>query len=208
MNCEEVKKYIGAFLEGDLSTEEENNFKVHTEACPHCREEVEAHKKTWQMLEQWEDMEPSPSFTADFWKAVEKDPEASSIGAPSWWQVFSETVASAFTYRVPAWGVIALLMVAIFAGHFTFPRVEERVVIKEVPKIQVVYQQIPGDLIASLPSSTLPDAADSISTMSEIVNESDTAYQVEDLPTPPNNIDTDPSLNRIDLDFLLDGKKS
>lgn len=208
MNCEEVKINIGPFLEGDLSSKDEENFKAHTEACPHCREEVEVHKKTWQMLDQWEEMEPSPSFTADFWKAVEKDPEANSIGAPSWWQVFSNTIASAFTYRVPAWGVVALLMVALFVGHFTLPRVEERVVIKEVPKIRVVYEQIPSDLIASLPSSNMPDATDSISPMSEIVKDGATTAQVDDLPTPPDNIDTDSSLNRIDLDFLLEGKKS
>ncbi len=209
MNCEETKLNITSLLEGDLSSEDEENFKAHIETCPHCREEVEAHKKTWQILEKWEDIEPSPSFTADFWKAVEKDPEAASIGESTWCQHFSDMLTSIFTYRVPAWGVVALLMVALFAGHFTFPRVEERVVIKEVPKIQVVYQQVPGDLIASLPSSTMPDTEDTISPISEIIkNDTVTTTQVEDLPTPPDNIDTDSSLNRIDLDFLLDGKKS
>lgn len=208
MNCKDVQSNISLFLEEGLPANEEESFRAHLETCPQCREEVEAYKKTWQLLGEWEEVEPSPSFTADFWKAVEKDPEAASIGESKWWQHFLNTLASAFTYRVPAWGVIALLMVAIFVGHFTFPRVEERVVIKEVPKVEVVYQQVPNDLVASLPSSNLPDPADSILPMSDIVKDTTTTTQINDLPTPPENIDTDSSLKRIDLDFLLDGKKS
>lgn len=207
MNCEELRINISAFLEGDLSGEEEKNFGEHVESCSQCSDELEAHRKTWQMLGEWEDVEPSPRFNANFWEAVEKDPEAYSIGKPSWWQQFSGAIASGFTYRVPAWSVAVLLMIAVLAGHFTFPRVEERVVIKEIPKVQVVYQQVPGDLVDALPSSTMTDT-DDISLMSDIIRDNAADSQFDDLPVLIDNIDTDSSLNRIDIDFLLDGKKS
>ena len=208
MKCEEIKNNMTAFLEGELSGEDEKLFRAHIDSCSQCREEIELHRETWNILGEWKDIEPSPSFTADFWEAVEKDPEALAIGKETWWQRMVNIVSGMFTFRVPAWGVVSLLMVAVFIGHFAFPRVEEKVVVQKVPEVQVVYRQVPTELLASLPTTNIPNTTENLSTMSEVVDEAIDASDISDLPEPSSNIDMGSPLDRIDLDFLMEGTQS
>lgn len=187
---------MAACIQGDLEPENDRLCREHVNSCPQCKKEWEAYEKSWQALELWEDIEPSPSFLADFWKKAEEGEEKQSP-----WEAWIGRLAGAFTFRVPAWAAMAVLLVSLFTGHFAFPRVEERVVQKPVENIKVVYVQAPQEIAVaasniSVDKAVVPDPV-------EVVDEIQQTTTAEEYPKVPDNLGEDGGIDRVNLDDLL-----
>ena len=70
MNCAQVKKLIPVYLDGELEGDEIRLVKEHLAACPACQQEMRAFEKSWEMLDTWEDIEPTPGYVSRFWSTV------------------------------------------------------------------------------------------------------------------------------------------
>ena len=72
MKCSRVKKYLSVFLDGELDKKEQQEIEEHLKKCSGCKREHDLLTRSWEMLSEWKDIEPSPHFKARFWQKVEE----------------------------------------------------------------------------------------------------------------------------------------
>lgn len=62
MTCDEISKYIPAYLEDDLTPEERKFVDEHINTCDACRQDLADFKNTFNILKDLPDVEPPPFF--------------------------------------------------------------------------------------------------------------------------------------------------
>ncbi|MCE1246674.1 MAG: zf-HC2 domain-containing protein [Firmicutes bacterium] len=150
MNCNEVKKIMAEFVQGDLPEKESGDVQVHIDSCPECRYEYEAFIKTWDILDEWKAVEPSPDFTARFLTKVMAQEKPARTEHNSIVERLGIIFRNMFTFRVPAWSAALLIAAAIFlAQYFNPPQVVERVVYREVPVVETADYTIPSNPVVA-----------------------------------------------------------
>lgn len=143
MNCNEVSKIFPRYLGEDLNQKEAQELEAHLESCASCKKELSAYEKSWEVLAMWEDLEPSAGFEAKFWDKAK---------APG----FLEWLSSLFTFRIPAWSVAILLVVAFLVGYLPHlaPSPVEKVVYVPITDEYLTRDiAVPGKMVAVLPST-------------------------------------------------------
>lgn len=70
MQCHKIKKLIPGFLEGALDSKSNQDVLKHLQACEVCAKEKELYEKTWQLMGEWQDIEPEPGFKSRFWNRL------------------------------------------------------------------------------------------------------------------------------------------
>lgn len=68
--CDDLKDRMLDYLEGSLPPLEKRLLETHLESCAECRERISEYEGTWDLLDTWEDPEPSPFFVAGTLKEV------------------------------------------------------------------------------------------------------------------------------------------
>lgn len=203
MNCEEIRKLMSEYIEGDLPPDRIKAFKSHIDNCPGCQVEIEEYKETWQLMDEWGDIKPGVNFLPDFWNAVEESGKDSSLTGK-----FRDFVSRLFSFRIPAWAAATVMVIALFVGHFSFPRTSEKVVYKDSPKTKIVYVEVPAE-ISTLTASNIPDDTSSLlpspmGVLEETLEEEPPTV----LPIPVKSIEIDGGLEPVDLDDLIKDKQS
>ena len=85
MKCDEIKQLLMAYLDGELSAEQAAAVQQHLAECPACAREHRLLQRTWEMLLEDEDIEPSPDFARDFWQRVRREaPHEERAAQPGW----------------------------------------------------------------------------------------------------------------------------
>jgi hypothetical protein len=77
MKCSDTKIYLMDLLYDEINEEDNILLKNHLSDCSTCREEFESLKKTSNVLQQWEDVEPNLNLTfvkesASFWEMLKE----------------------------------------------------------------------------------------------------------------------------------------
>ncbi len=72
MRCSGVRKHLSAFLDGELDEKEQSEIKAHLKDCSSCSRERELLRGSWEMLNEWKDIEPSAHFKTNFWRRVQE----------------------------------------------------------------------------------------------------------------------------------------
>jgi hypothetical protein len=67
MDCLKIKNLIPGYLNRELPTKEAERIRTHLVDCARCRQECLAYEKSWDILQQWEDLEPKPGYVSRFW---------------------------------------------------------------------------------------------------------------------------------------------
>jgi hypothetical protein len=75
MKCREFKKYLGEYVDGDLSDPLKVDFQSHLQLCESCRKSYEAVAGAWEVMNTLPPMEPSPAFVSRFWTKVARQGE-------------------------------------------------------------------------------------------------------------------------------------
>lgn len=73
--CDQVQELLPAYDDGDLALDEQRRLERHVGSCQECRLLLQGIRSSWERLGEWTDLEPSPSYRQDFWKAVGRDDE-------------------------------------------------------------------------------------------------------------------------------------
>lgn len=73
--CDQVQELLPAYEDGDLALDERGRLERHVAGCAECRMILSALRKSWERLGEWTDLEPSPSYRQDFWRAVGREDE-------------------------------------------------------------------------------------------------------------------------------------
>ena len=70
MNCDAIKTLIPLYLDNELSAKELEQVKNHLAGCPVCAQECQAQQSVWQLLGEYEEIQPEPGFIGRFWTRV------------------------------------------------------------------------------------------------------------------------------------------
>lgn len=70
MQCEQVKKTLVPFSDGQIQGEEKANIELHLEECGDCRKEMDLLERSWQFLEAYETPKLGDDFTASIMDRV------------------------------------------------------------------------------------------------------------------------------------------
>ncbi len=67
MNCHDIQKLMPIYLDDALEPNEMKEVKIHVDECALCQKEMADYKASWDMLGEWEDIQPSPNYVSRFW---------------------------------------------------------------------------------------------------------------------------------------------
>ena len=67
MDCVNFKKLIPAYSDSELPAETTESVKKHLKGCSACSKELALIKDTWEMLADFEEIEPQPGYVGRFW---------------------------------------------------------------------------------------------------------------------------------------------
>ena len=70
MKCREFKKWIGEYVDGELTSSLKVDFDRHMVECLSCRKSYESIAGAWESLKGLPEIEPSPAFVSRFWTKV------------------------------------------------------------------------------------------------------------------------------------------
>jgi hypothetical protein len=61
-DCKSIRRKLSAFVDNELTIEEELKLKQHFRKCAKCMRELEEMKGVWNLIGEIDDIEPSPYF--------------------------------------------------------------------------------------------------------------------------------------------------
>ncbi len=70
MNCPSIQKLIPLYLDQQLAPEQFKLVKAHLTNCPDCQQEVDLYNRSWELLNNIKEIEPSPDYVSRFWTEV------------------------------------------------------------------------------------------------------------------------------------------
>ncbi len=73
MQCAEIKNLIPLYLDQVLDSKENQLVAKHLTTCLACQKELNAIKRTWNLLEKWPDIKPSSTYVSEFWTKLSSD---------------------------------------------------------------------------------------------------------------------------------------
>lgn len=82
MKCQKIKRFLPLFLDGQLKERRALQIKAHIEVCPACSQELKLFEQSWDLLNKWERIVPSPNFKANFWQKVTQEEERALSRVP------------------------------------------------------------------------------------------------------------------------------
>jgi len=203
MNCEEIMKHLSEYIEGDLPPEMMAEYKFHIDNCPECQKEIREYEKTWQLLGEWENIEPGRNFLPDFWNKVEESEKESSLTGK-----FRDFISQLFSFRTPAWATVAIMIIALIIGHFSFPRTSEKIVYRDSPTTKIVYVEVPSELSTLTASNENIETSGILPSPMDVLEETIEEEPATVLPTPIKSIDIDGGFQPVDIDDLIKDKQS
>lgn len=75
MRCRDIQKLIPLFLDSQLSPRESSVVGEHLSGCVLCQKELNVYQRSWDMLKEWQDMQPAAGYAARFWTQVTSPPQ-------------------------------------------------------------------------------------------------------------------------------------
>ena len=70
MNCQDIKPLLALYGDGALEGSDHLRVEGHLRDCPACRKEVLALQQSWELLGEFEAIEPDPFFVSRFMARV------------------------------------------------------------------------------------------------------------------------------------------
>ncbi len=75
MDCKKIQDQMTVFLSGALYAPANALAHAHLMRCEACQKELEAYKRSWNALKDWEDEDPDPAYISRFWtRLAERKP--------------------------------------------------------------------------------------------------------------------------------------
>ncbi len=67
MTCEKIQKLLTIYLDNDLQPNDNHIVRTHLLSCQACQNEAKALEKTWALLGEIPEIEPSPNYISRFY---------------------------------------------------------------------------------------------------------------------------------------------
>ncbi len=108
MKCGEAQKFLSAYQDGRLSSEEAAQMKEHLSACLSCQSEERVLSEIWNTLSVLEPIEPSHNFRARFWQRVREEEELQKSPWERFMHLWNQNV-----YARPVFALASLILVSL-----------------------------------------------------------------------------------------------
>ena len=86
--CNSIVEQLPAYIAGELEAEERRGVERHLAQCVSCNLELQAFQRTWDLLDQWEDVVPSQELRNSILAQVQKLADAKRTGRVDGWRYF------------------------------------------------------------------------------------------------------------------------
>lgn len=73
MDCQRIQKLIPLYLDSKLEDRQLQTIREHLKDCSHCQSELTLFEKSWDILSEWEDIEPDPGYKSRFWTRLSSE---------------------------------------------------------------------------------------------------------------------------------------
>ncbi len=67
MGCQGIQEMLAMYVEGELEQDQITLVKSHLSICQACQKRFQSLQKSWELLEKWQNVEPSPGYISAFW---------------------------------------------------------------------------------------------------------------------------------------------
>lgn len=74
-SCSDIQELLPEFDDGDLGEVELQAVAEHLGQCADCSRVLDEMRASWDMLGEWDDLQPDPGFGARFWERVGREEE-------------------------------------------------------------------------------------------------------------------------------------
>lgn len=102
MSCQHIQEKLPEYLDKMLQPDENKRVEAHLTSCAQCRQEAALLQKSWAMLNEAPEIDPSPAYISNFYtKLTQKAP------APAFAQWFLRPVMLRI---IPAFAAICLVI--------------------------------------------------------------------------------------------------
>lgn len=86
--CNSIVEQLPAYIAGELGAEERGEVERHLAHCVSCTSELKAFQRTWDLLDQWEDVVPSQELRNSVLAQVQKLTDAKRTRRVDGWRYF------------------------------------------------------------------------------------------------------------------------
>jgi len=111
MKCTELESNAIAYVDGKLAPPQRNAVEAHLAVCPACRERVRGFPRVMGLLDEWQNVEPSPFFQTRLTARLQEE-----AASQSWWSSLWQERAirpGAGSLFAVALGVVMTVAVAV-----------------------------------------------------------------------------------------------
>ena len=111
MNCRDVQRILGIYVEGAASPAEEALVREHLSTCPLCATQAQLYQKSWEMLGEWTPKPPQEGYVSRFWtKVAQRTPWYQQI-----WEHWKALLANRIlVLKLSTLGVVLVLGSAVY----------------------------------------------------------------------------------------------
>ena len=133
MRCQRIKGLLVLVLDSQLNQMQTLKVKAHLDKCPGCSKELNLLKSTWDLLDEWKPIAPSPNFKGNLWQRILQE-EAPLERKKVF--VFPKLLPR----LVPAYATLALiLIISVHLMHFfSIPNLQHLVLLTKGQDIQML----------------------------------------------------------------------
>jgi len=134
MKNEKVKKMIPLYLDGQLQPFEMEEVKRYL-STDEGQRELKAYEQSWEMLNEWEDIEPTNGYISRFWTQVSQE--------RPWYERVLETLNGAMKNKRLAPSFVATCLVILLGtfaiqNYFTIQDENQKVVTLTAEEMEIV----------------------------------------------------------------------
>lgn len=132
MKCDDIKKMIPVYLDGELKEPEAGTVKEHLAECASCRKEAHAFGRAWKLMGEYADIEPDSAYVSRFWTELAR--------RKSWVERLRDKFSHPAQWR-PAFvtlSIIVLLSVIVFRQSFTPSSVGQQMVAIDNTDLEII----------------------------------------------------------------------
>ena len=118
MECPEIKKNLPFFLDDVLRDEQRTDIQVHLSSCDACQKELQAYRRSWDLLKEFSAIEPDPDYVSRFWTNL--------VSCTPWHYKLRHVFRYVFSPRVASvWVTACLLLIATIFVTRNYWQIEE-----------------------------------------------------------------------------------
>lgn len=108
MECRDLRELVIRYSSGDLPERDKEFVETHLGECKGCSAYLDQSHRAWNMLDEWDEIEPGAQYVSEFWSKVSEE------------EVDRESFFGIFSLHRPKLALMGAVVTILVVGVFTF----------------------------------------------------------------------------------------